>query len=201
MPRVAESDNPQNYQSSVFTSETLSKADVKSMFNKSSMKTLTNIFVKMILFIGYNSYLGYAIHYNIENEKDIDWCGGLGFLILLTSWVYILFFYFKILKPQIIKSKLKIKIPRTIQRICKGRLVRNSATALVPLSIIVFLIFDTTNDRYRKIMLYCQKLIVFANFKIKISKVHYLYIENCLIFLFCWKEKFDLVHYTVVTLF
>ncbi len=152
MPRApdAKSDNSLNNQSAAVASDT----NVKSMFNKSSMKTLTNIFVKVILFIGYNSYLGYAIHFNIENEKDMDWCGGLGFLILLTSWVYILFFYFKIFKPQIIKSNLKIKIPRKIKRICQGRMVRNSATALVPLSIIVFLVFDTANDRYRKILLY-----------------------------------------------
>ena len=36
----------------------------------------------------YNAYLGYALHLHRATGRDLDWCGGLGFLLLVTLLVY-----------------------------------------------------------------------------------------------------------------
>ena len=36
----------------------------------------------------YNAYLGYALHLHRATGRDLDWCGGLGFLLLVTLLAY-----------------------------------------------------------------------------------------------------------------
>ena len=58
---------------------------------------------KVMLFLLYNVFFFYAVHRHIqrqeEEDKGVDWCGGLGFLIILTVIAYVGFIYFKIIKP------------------------------------------------------------------------------------------------------
>ena len=36
----------------------------------------------------YNAYLGYALYLHRATGRGLDWCGGLGFLLLVTLLVY-----------------------------------------------------------------------------------------------------------------
>ena len=110
--------------------------------------------LKIVLVALYNIYMVCAIHYHKVNGLDMDWCGGLGFLIIITLIVYISLFHFYILKPGFKRSHVKIRVPERILTIVKHRFFSFSVTLLVFSAFIVFLVVDTVNDRYRKILIH-----------------------------------------------
>jgi membrane protein CcdC involved in cytochrome C biogenesis len=52
----------------------------------------------LLLVLLYHTYLIAAVNYNISREIPIDWCDGLGFLIVLTGIVYWSLLYYFVLK-------------------------------------------------------------------------------------------------------
>ena len=97
----------------------------------------------------YNAYLVYAIHYHVAGGKELDWCGGLGFLIVLTLLVYVGLFYFHVVKRCVRHYRLRLVLPGRLQRLLATRLASILATLAVMLAIIVFLVLDSSRDRYR----------------------------------------------------
>lgn len=61
--------------------------------NRSKVK----IIILVVLFLLYNAYFMTAIWYQTRGES-FDWCDGIGFLIIVTSVVYVCLFYFQIVK-------------------------------------------------------------------------------------------------------
>lgn len=59
------------------------------------VKSLFRILVAIL----YNCYFVAAIYYARQNGCEIDWCGGVGMLIILTILVYCGLFYYKIFIP------------------------------------------------------------------------------------------------------
>ena len=62
----------------------------------------------VVAFLLYNVYFIYAIIYHIsfeEVDKNLDWCQGLGFLILTTAMVYVYNLYSRVFKPRFWKSQ------------------------------------------------------------------------------------------------
>jgi len=84
---------------------------------KNNKKVAKTFFILVIL-IAYNGYLAAAIRYAVKNDTGIDWCDGLGFLIIVTGITYWSFFYYYGVKRYLGKSirnncllplKLKLK--------------------------------------------------------------------------------------------
>ena len=69
--------------------EFLAKHDAK-------VKYLTRILIAIV----YNSFFVAATYHHWTNRLEIDWCGGVGLLIVLTVITYATLFYYKIFKPK-----------------------------------------------------------------------------------------------------
>jgi hypothetical protein len=66
---------------------------------KERNKFKLTLFLRICAAILYNSYFVAAIYYAHLKELDIDWCGGVGMLVILTVIVYCGLFYYKVFKP------------------------------------------------------------------------------------------------------
>ena len=102
-----------------------------------------------LLLLLYNVYIGYAIHYNRARGKSLEWCNGIGFIIIITAVAYVCLVYFKLVKPWIQRSQVQVALPAPVQRVVVHRLFKVGVTVVVFLSILLFLVLDTLNDRYR----------------------------------------------------
>lgn len=52
----------------------------------------------IILALLYNAYFMASIYYSIHNGIPMDWCDGVGFLIVITGLTYLGLFYFQVVK-------------------------------------------------------------------------------------------------------
>ena len=116
------------------------------------VKQLANIALWSVLAVAYNAYLGFAIYFHSVAGRELDWCGGLGFLIVMTAIVYLSLFYFYVVKWALKKSRIKLKLPDKVEKVCQRRLFKFGATFVIFLVILIFLIIDTQKDRYRIVL-------------------------------------------------
>ena len=136
-------------------SETLNRRSrFRRKLRKFNLTLALKLSLKIVLVMLYNIYIVYAIHYHKANGMDVDWCGGLGFLIIITLIVYFSLLYFYILKPGYKRSHVKIRVPERAERVVKHRFFSYLVTLLVFAAFVVFLVVDTVNDRYRSVLIY-----------------------------------------------
>ncbi len=109
----------------------------------------------------YNAYLVYAIHYHVSLGKELAWCDGLGFLIVLTLLVYLNLFYFHVVKRCVRRHKLRLRLPGRIQQLLATRLASHLATLLVVVFVVVFLVLDSSRDRYRCVCVHAVLTLIF----------------------------------------
>lgn len=57
------------------------------------------VFLRIFAAISYNCYFVATVYNAHLKQLDIDWCGGVGMLIILTVIVYCGLFYYKVFKP------------------------------------------------------------------------------------------------------
>ena len=118
----------------------------------SKVKRVVRLLAIILLVAAYNAYIAYALHFHLKTGRNMDWCGGLGFLIIITALVYFSLFYFHILKKVVLWRKIRACLPlSSLLRVFNtktGNLVLN---VLVILVIGVFLVIDTETDRKRLI--------------------------------------------------
>ncbi len=109
----------------------------------------------------YNAYLVYAIHYHVSLGKELAWCDGLGFLIVLTLLVYLNLFYFHVVKRCVRRHKLRLQLPGRLQQLLATRLASHLATLLVIVAVVVFLVLDSSRDRYRCVCVHAVLTLIF----------------------------------------
>lgn len=67
--------------------------------------------VYIVLALAYNAYFVASVYYMLDKGIPMDWCNGVGFLIILTAIAYLGLFYFQVVKKlwgkQIYKVALK----------------------------------------------------------------------------------------------
>lgn len=61
-------------------------------------KRLVRQIVYVLLALLYNSYFVASVYYSIQHGIPMDWCNGVGLLIILTVVSYLGLFYFQIVK-------------------------------------------------------------------------------------------------------
>lgn len=108
--------------------------------------------IYVILAILYNAYFVASIYYSIKNGIPMDWCGGVGLLIILTVLGYVGLFYFQIVKKfwgESIDRNVLQPIDRTFDRVWEYRVVQYGVYLVIIAALIVFLVIDTANERYR----------------------------------------------------
>ena len=103
----------------------------------------------VLLVAGYNCYLVYALYFQLSSGWTIDWCGGLGFIIIVTIVVYCNLFYFHIVKRIFKWKKIEVKIPESLNVLLSKPVSKWVLTLTVVAAICVFLIVDTAEDRQR----------------------------------------------------
>ena len=113
------------------------------------VKHIVKLSLIILLVAAYNAYIGYALHYHITTGRDIDWCGGLGFLIILTAIVYIFLLYFHIIKKIVPWRKVGSLIPKRLIRFVSSTPGKCFLSIFVLVCIAIFLIIDTVDDRQR----------------------------------------------------
>ena len=105
---------------------------------------------KVVAALLYNAYIVYSIYYHKSNGLTLDWCGGLGFLLILTGFVYMFLIYVHVVTPLINKLGCNIRPPDALVRLLNYRYSQLAIVLLALLAIIIFLIVDTQKDRYRE---------------------------------------------------
>ncbi|TRY80041.1 hypothetical protein TCAL_07561 [Tigriopus californicus] len=130
----------------------------------------------VIGFILYNVFFFGAIyHFTVASKPELQWCDGLGFLIIITIFVYTILFYFKVLKPsysKFLESKLGVKFQDGIVdriQISQEDLFRTrwAAPAVylgIFILILTYLIIDTGGDRDRLKSFFGLIALVFLGF-------------------------------------
>lgn len=61
-------------------------------------KKLVKNVVLLGLFVAYNGYVATAVAYGTRHDQPMEWCDGLGFLIILTAIIWWSLFYYIVLK-------------------------------------------------------------------------------------------------------
>ena len=56
-----------------------------------------NVFY-IVLALAYNAYFVASVYYMLDKGIPMDWCNGVGFLIILTAIAYLGLFYFQVVK-------------------------------------------------------------------------------------------------------
>merc|ERR1719230_125507 len=81
----------------------------------------------------------------------MDWCGGLGFLIIVTVIVYCNLLYFHIIKRLLVWKNVEVSVPKSVEILLAKKVVKFLLTLTVVAAICIFLVLDTVNDRHRLI--------------------------------------------------
>ncbi|EFX87744.1 hypothetical protein DAPPUDRAFT_96692 [Daphnia pulex] len=110
------------------------------------------VFLRIFAAISYNCYF-VAVVYNAHlKQLDIDWCGGVGMLIILTVIVYCGLFYYKVFKPHwgdSAYSRVILPLTLILERCWSYRFLRLLVIAGGVAGFIVGLVLDTAGDRDR----------------------------------------------------
>ena len=137
------------------TRRDVEEADVddlgKPLQFRARLQFIKKLALTLVLVAGYNAYLVYALHFHFANGKPIDWCGGLGFLIILTVIVYCNLVYFHIIKRFLVWKNVELALPECVEILLTKTVVKFLLTLAVLAAICIFLILDTVNDRHRLI--------------------------------------------------
>ena len=115
------------------------------------VKRSLRILAIILVVAAYNAYIAYAVHFHLKTGRNMDWCGGLGFLIIVTALVYFSLFYFHILKKVVPWRKIKAWLPLHALRVFNTKTGNLILNILVIVVIGVFLVLDTKTDRKRLI--------------------------------------------------
>jgi pyrimidine nucleoside transport protein len=111
------------------------------------------------LVILYNAYLIGSIHFAVSKQDCLDYCDGVGFLLIITIIVYTIMFYFLVLKryfrklpitKKMYKSMIKPGLSRIEQIMSTLNAVKGGYFTIL-LIFAIFIFLDTANDPRRLI--------------------------------------------------
>ena len=119
----------------------------------SKHKTFVRSFIYVILAVLFNAYFISCIVYFVNRSGfAIDWCDGVGFLVVIATVAYFGLFYFQVVKrfwsQTIYKSVLEPSI-HFVNRLWTRWAVRYCFYLLLMTALVTFLIIDTANERER----------------------------------------------------
>ncbi|KAI9560238.1 hypothetical protein GHT06_014252 [Daphnia sinensis] len=110
------------------------------------------LLLRIFVAIAYNCYFVAAVYHARIERLDIDWCDGVGMLIILTVIVYCGLFYYKIFKPlwgDCAYTRVILPLTIFLKRCWSYRFVRVLLILGGVMGFIVGIIFDTEGDRDR----------------------------------------------------
>lgn len=117
--------------------------------NSAAQNPWLKVVVIVGLFLLYNAYIITAVAYHIRNDTNIEWCEGLGFLIVCTGLVYFGLFYYNFAKPYV--KRVVISLNTIIQPLIALWFVQLGLSLLVLVALIIFVVLDTRDNRKRLI--------------------------------------------------
>ncbi|CAG7834095.1 unnamed protein product [Allacma fusca] len=117
-------------------------------------KRIFNIGVMVLGALAFNAYFIGAIHYALTYKDRVDWCDGVGFLVIIVGVVYWSLFYYYFLK-RFVWKKFRRGIVQPIQKIfapLKGRWFVKYAWGIACLAAaIAFVVVDAKDEPRRLI--------------------------------------------------
>jgi pyrimidine nucleoside transport protein len=111
--------------------------------------------VRLTLAVLYNGYLSWAVWYASCQQQPIDYCGGVGLLVVVTAIVYAAMFYFLIVKVYWAQHLLAVyvRMEGLIRPLLPIRWITYGLYLLVAAAVISFLVVDSVGDGQRFISL------------------------------------------------
>ncbi|XP_063235211.1 uncharacterized transporter YutK-like [Bacillus rossius redtenbacheri] len=101
------------------------------------------------------AFLAAAVaHHVLQGSEDIDWCNGLGILIIMVSLLYLSMFYYLVVKRQFGATLARVALQpcgRVWDKVWGITLVRMLVYCALLASLIIFLVLDTADNRERLI--------------------------------------------------
>ncbi len=120
-------------------------------------REFSRILFKLLLFLGYNVFLGFAIAHHLSNTGgelvDLGWCDGLGFVIAVTAVVYayhVVAYAWRNLVPAKFKTVLS-EAWQTVESAAANRYAQVALCVLALVAIAIFIVIDTAGNRSRAI--------------------------------------------------
>jgi len=134
--------------------KTLELVSLKNLFHYISSSSILKLGIRILLFCLYNVYLVTAIAYHVRNDTDFGWCNGLGFIIVITSLLYLGISYFYIAKP-FMKSRMKDQfVPwwnTTVSPFLSSTLFQIITSLAAIAALVIFVVIDTKDNRRRMV--------------------------------------------------
>ncbi|RWS03918.1 solute carrier family 28 member 3-like protein [Dinothrombium tinctorium] len=95
-------------------------------------------YIKLLLFILYNIYLGFAIHRTWSQTKC--YCDGVKFLVLLTAIVYFFMLYYLVLKKYVIAPCFRVIKEKLIKKLTKQPFVKTYLSPIIWFTILIMFV-------------------------------------------------------------
>ena len=131
-------------------------------------RQLCEYIIIIFLAVVYNGFLIGAVLHSLETKEMINWCSGVGFLILMTSFIYFGLFY-KFVMKKIAPSWLKFKISDGFEKFCQmfsKKWMIGLCLTLFLIGIVTFVSVDSSGDLNRMISLLGMFLIILISISI-----------------------------------
>lgn len=130
----------------------------------SKHKRQVALFIKGILFLLYNVYLGFAVYKTWD--KAVTWCEGAKFLTLVTIISYVFAFYSYIFKPYVLRRIRPCLLPilSCLQKVNNYKYTSRVVWCTVLAAAVAFLVVDTADNRYRLVSAGGLVILVFLGY-------------------------------------
>ncbi|GAB0097940.1 Sodium/nucleoside cotransporter [Sergentomyia squamirostris] len=122
--------------------------------HKNKFITATLVILNILVFV----YFGFATKFYVEytcnshGDCDLGWCHGYGFLMILLVFVYAGLIYYQVVKRfwgQKIYNSVLRPFEDLVRKLFRSNYVRAGAVVIMLAAFVVFLVFETSDDRNR----------------------------------------------------
>ncbi|KAI5711471.1 hypothetical protein M8J75_000597 [Diaphorina citri] len=118
-------------------------------------KNIISLLTKLLIHLCILSYLTYAaILWQKKGTGVIDWCNGLGILLIAAVFIYWFVFYYTVIKPFLFPILLRYSIDTTTKAFKNFIMtVRISVQIILSIAFVIFILIDAWDQKRRLISL------------------------------------------------
>ena len=122
--------------------------------------------VRLMLAVVYNGYLSWAVWYASCQQQPIDYCGGVGLLVVVTAIVYVAMFYFLVVKVYWAQHLLAVyvRMEGLFRPLVAIRWITYGLYLLAAAAVVTFVAVDSVGDGQRFISLVGLLTLVLIGF-------------------------------------
>lgn len=113
-------------------------------------------FFGVLLVLLFHCYTGYALFRVLNEGGNIDFCNGVGFLLIVLVFVYLVVFYYRVILPCCSRSNCASSNNSMIGRtfaLLRKTVVKSALIVIALIGLITYIVLDSVEERSRLISL------------------------------------------------